>query len=161
MIKEGQYYGSESFTAAATYSGNTYDTKASVWITWTDAEGNYYQCISERIFPTPIAKDADAWKASQPTITATLVDEADGSKTLNYTVTPGAGVTNMWIYTHPGELYYNEDTTTFMVMLNPESVQSATAYTGSKIEVTESAVVAVTWTDAEGNIYTHKKSTDQ
>lgn len=161
LIKEGQYYGSESFTAAATYSGNTYDTKASVWITWTDAEGNYYQCISERIFPTPIAKDADAWKASQPTITTTLVDEADGSKTLNYTVTPGAGVTNMWIYTHPGELYYNEDTTTFMVMLNPESVQSATAYTGSKIEVTESAVVAVTWTDAEGNIYTHKKSTDQ
>ena len=158
ILKEGQYYGSKSFTEAATLVpdykvGRTYDVKASIFIVWMDNEGNYYEAVSAPIFTQPFVAETDAaWVASQPTIEATLE-----AATLNFTVTPGAGATNMWILSAPNRFYYDDDDLTYMLTINPESVQSATTYTGSLAGIPEEATVAVVWTDAEGKLYQAKK----
>ena len=70
-----------------------------------DNEGNYYEAVSAPIFTQPFVAETDAaWAASQPTIEATLTDA-----TLNYTVTPGAGATNMRIIAVPNRYYYDDD----------------------------------------------------
>lgn len=161
LLKEDQYYGSKSFTEAATLVpdykvGGTYDPNANVWITWLDEAGNYYECICEPIFKqTLVTKDNDAWKASQPTITASVADGV-----LSYTVTPGAGATNMYILPFGYTDYRESITNTYMLTINPNAIQSATEYTGTLNEVQEDAFVMVAWTDAEGNLYEIKKSTD-
>ena len=157
ILKEGQYYGSKSFTEAATIVpdykvGRTYDVKANIFIVWMDNEGNYYEAVSAPVFTQPYIANTDpAWEASQPTIEATLA-----GSTLNYTVTPGAGATNMWIIAVPNRYYYDDDDLTYMLTINPEAVQSATQYTGVLAGVPEEATVAVAWTDAAGNLYQAK-----
>ena len=157
ILKEDQYYGSKSFTEAATITpdykvGRTYDVKATIFIVWMDNEGNYYEAVSAPVFTQPYIANTDpAWEASQPTIEATLA-----AGTLNYTVTPGAGATNMWIIAVPNRYYYDDDDLTYMLTINPEAVQSATQYTGVLAGVPEEATVAVAWTDAAGNLYQAK-----
>mgnify|MGYP003553959058 FL=1 len=102
-----------------------------------------------------VTKDNDAWKASQPTITASVADGV-----LSYTVTPGVGATNMYILPFGYTDYRNSITNTYMLTINPNAIQSATEYTGTLNEVQEDAFVMVAWTDAEGNLYEIKKSTD-
>lgn len=161
LLKEGQYYGSKSFTEAATLVpdykvGGTYDPNANVWITWLDDKGNYYECICEPIFKqTLVEAGTDKWNASQPTIKAEVANGV-----LSYTVTPGAGATNMYILPFAYTDYREAITNTYMLTINPNVIQSATEYTGSLNEVQEDAFVMVAWTDAEGNLYQIKKSTD-
>ena len=162
ILKEGQYYGTTSYTTAGTHNGATYDVNSNVWITWVDEAGNYYECICEPVFTqTLVEKGADAWTASQPTITTEVVTGDDGLMTLNYTVTPGTGATNMYIYAFPSTNYRTSVTNTYMLTVSPEAIQSATAYTGTLGSVQEDALVIVAWTDAEGNLYEIKKSTDK
>ena len=158
LLKEGMYYGSKSFTGAATIEpegskfGVTYDVQANIWITWVDEAGKYYEAICEPIFKnTYVDETAEAWTASEPTIEATLAGGV-----LSYTVTPGAGVKDMYILAVPNALYYSIETLTYMLSINPEAVKSSTAYSGTLEGVYETATVAVAWTDEAGNIYQAK-----
>ena len=158
LLKEGMYYGSKSFTGAATIEpegskfGVTYDVNANIWITWVDESGNYYETICEPIFKnTYVDETAEAWTASEPTIEATLAGGV-----LSYTVTPGAGVKDMYILAVPNALHYSIETLTYMLYINPEAVKSSTAYSGTLEGVYETATVAVAWTDEAGNIYQAK-----
>ena len=158
LLKEGQYYGSKAFTEAATFVpdyrvGRTYDVNANVFIVWVDEAGKYYQAICEPIFKAPyIASTEAAWAASEPTIEAT---KAAG--VLTYSVTPGAGVKDMYILAVPNRLYYDDDTTTYMLSINPEAVKTSEAYSGTLEGVVDEACVAVAWTDEAGNLYQAKK----
>lgn len=158
LLKEGQYYGSKSFTEAATFVpdyrvGRTYDVNANVFIVWVDEAGKYYQAICEPIFKAPyVASTEAAWAASEPTIEAT---KAAG--VLTYSVTPGAGVKDMYILAVPNRLYYDDDTTTYMLSINPEAVKTSEAYNGTLEDVVDEACVAVAWTDEAGNLYQAKK----
>ena len=158
LLKEGQYYGSKSFTEAATFVpdyrvGRTYDVNANVFIVWVDEAGKYYQAICEPIFKAPyVASTEAAWAASEPTIEAT---KAAG--VLSYSVTPGAGVKDMYILAVPNRLYYDDDTTTYMLSINPEAVKTSEAYSGTLEGVVDEACVAVAWTDEAGNLYQAKK----
>ena len=152
LIKEGQYYGSQAYTEAATITGSTYDVKANIWITWVDENGKYYEAICEPIFKVPyVASTEAAWAASEPTIEANVA-----AGVLSYTVTPGAGVKDMYILAVPNELYYSEDTLTYMLSINPDAVKTSAAYNGTLEGVVEKACVAVAWTDEAGNIYQAK-----
>ena len=157
LLKEGMYYGSKSFTEAATLVpdyrvGRTYDVNANVFIVWVDEAGKYYQAICEPIFKaTYVASTEAAWAASEPTIEAT---KAGG--VLTYSVTPGAGVKDMYILAVPNRLYYSEETTTYMLSINPEAVKTSAAYNGTLEGVVDEACVAVAWTDEAGNIYQAK-----
>ena len=158
LLKEGQYYGSKSFTEAATFVpdyrvGRTYDVNANVFIVWVDENGKYYEAICEPIFKAPyVASTEAAWAASEPTIEAT---KAAG--VLTYSVTPGAGVKDMYILAVPNRLYYDDDTTTYMLSINPEAVKTSEAYSGTLEGVVDEACVAVAWTDEAGNLYQAKK----
>ena len=158
LLKEGQYYGSKAFTEAATLVpdyriGRTYDVNANVFIVWVDEAGRYYQAICEPIFKAPyVAATEAAWAASEPTIEAT---KAAG--VLTYSVTPGAGVKDMYILAVPNRLYYDDDTTTYMLSINPEAVKTSEAYSGTLEGVVDEACVAVAWTDEAGNLYQAKK----
>ena len=158
LLKEGMYYGSKAFTEAATLVpdyrvGRTYDVNANVFIVWVDEAGRYYQAICEPIFKAPyVASTEAAWAASEPTIEAT---KAGG--VLTYSVTPGAGVKDMYILAVPNRLYYDDDTTTYMLSINPEAVKTSTAYNGTLEDVVDEACVAVAWTDEAGNLYQAKK----
>ena len=158
LLKEGQYYGSKSFTEAATFVpdyrvGRTYDVNANVFIVWVDEAGKYYQAICEPIFKAPyVASTEAAWAASEPTIEAT---KAAG--VLTYSVTPGAGVKDMYILAVPNRLYYDDDTTTYMLSINPEAVKTSEAYSSTLEGVVDEACVAVAWTDEAGNLYQAKK----
>ena len=158
LLKEGMYYGSKSFTGAASIVpegskfGVTYDVNANIWITWVDEAGNYYESICEPIFKqTYVDESAETWAASQPTIEASLAGNV-----LSYTVTPGAGVKDMYILAVPNALYYSIETLTYMLTINPEAVQSSTAYSGSVEGVSYEGTVAVAWTDEAGNLYQAK-----
>ena len=153
LLKEGQYYGSEAFTSAATYNGTyIFDVNSNLWITWMDAQGNYYECIREPIFKwNYVEKTAAEWTASEPTVTASL-----SGNTLSYTVTPGAGATKVWIFAHPYRLYYEDNTLTYMMTLNPECIASETAYSGTLDMATAESHIYVAWTDAAGNLYQAK-----
>ena len=158
LLKEGMYYGSKSFTGAATIVpegskfGVTYDVNAKIWITWVDEAGNYYESICEPIFKqTYVDESAETWAASQPTIEASLAGGV-----LSYTVTPGAGVKDMYILAVPNALYYSIETLTYMLTINPDAVKSATAYSGSVEGVSYEGTVAVAWTDEAGNLYQAK-----
>ena len=153
LLKEGQHYGSQAYTEAATTTGYTYDVKANIWITWVDEAGNYYECICEPIFKAPyVASTEAAWAASEPTIEATKA-----SGVLTYSVTPGAGVKDMYILAVPKHLYYDDDTLTYMLSINPEAVKTSEAYNGTLEGVVEDACVAVAWTDEAGNLYQAKQ----
>ena len=158
LLKENAIIGSRSFTGAATitpegYFCNTYDVKANIWITWVDENGKYYEAICEPIFKAPYVASTEAsWAASEPTIEAT---KAAG--VLSYSVTPGAGVKDMYILAVPNRLYYSEDTLTYMLSINPEAIKVSEAYSGTLDGVTEEATVAVAWTDEAGNLYQAKK----
>ena len=158
LLKEGQYYGSKAFTEAATFVpdyrvGRTYDVNANVFIVWVDEAGKYYQAICEPIFKAPyVASTEAAWAASEPTIEAT---KAAG--VLTYSVTPGAGVKDMYILAVPNRLYYDDDDLTYMLSINPEAVKTSTAYSGTLEDVVDEACVAVAWTDEAGNLYQAKK----
>ncbi|MBQ7952852.1 MAG: hypothetical protein IJ286_07065 [Alistipes sp.] len=160
MLKEGQYYGSVSGTEAATFApsykaGRTYDVKAVVYVAWTDAAGNYYEAVQKPIFTAPyIASTEAAWTASEPTVEATL--EAG---VFTYSVTPGAGATEIYVLAVPNRLYYDDDDLTYALPLHSEAVKSSTAVSGTIENVPEEATVAVAWTDAAGNIYQVKKVT--
>ncbi|MBP3423654.1 MAG: hypothetical protein J6K57_01265, partial [Alistipes sp.] len=160
MLKEGQYYGSVSGTEAATFApsykaGRTYDVKAVVYVAWTDAAGNYYEAVQKPIFTAPyIASTEAAWTASEPTVEATL--EAG---VFTYSVTPGAGATEIYVLAVPNRLYYDDDDLTYALPLHSEAVKSSTAVSGTLENVPEEATVAVAWTDAAGNIYQVKKVT--
>ena len=158
LLKEGMYYGSKSFTGAASIVpegskfGVTYDVNAKIWITWVDEAGNYYESICEPIFKqTYVDESAETWAASQPTIEASLAGGV-----LSYTVTPGAGVKDMYILAVPNALYYSIETLTYMLTINPEAVQSSTAYSGTVEGVSYEGTVAVAWTDEAGNLYQAK-----
>ena len=158
LLKEGMYYGSKSFTGAASIVpegskfGVTYDVNANIWITWVDEAGNYYESICEPIFKqTYVDESAETWAASQPTIEASLAGNV-----LSYTVTPGAGVKDMYILAVPNALNYSIETLTYMLTINPEAVQSSTAYSGSVEGVSYEGTVAVAWTDEAGNLYQAK-----
>ena len=158
LLKEGQYYGSKSFTEAATLVpdyrvGRTYDVNANVFIVWLDEAGNYYQAICEPIFKAPYVASTEAsWAASEPTIEAT---KAAG--VLSYSVTPGAGVKDMYILAVPNPFYYDDDTLTYMLSINPEAIKVSEAYSGTLDDVYDQYCVAVAWTDEAGNIYQAKK----
>ena len=160
MLKEGQYYGSVSGTEAATFTpsykaGRTYDVKAVVYVAWCDAAGNYYEAVQKPIFTAPyIASTEAAWTASEPTVEATL--EAG---VFTYSVTPGAGATEIYVLAVPNRLYYDDDDLTYALPLHSEAVKSSTAVSGTLENVPEEATVAVAWTDAAGNIYQVKKVT--
>ena len=157
LLKEGQYYGSQAYTEAATITPNskfgyTYDVKANIWITWTDEAGNYYESICEPIFKAPyVAATEAAWAASEPTVDVTLAGGV-----LSYNVTPGAGVKEMYILAVPNRLYYSEETLTYMLSINPEAVKTSTAYSGTLEGVYEEGCVAVAWIDEAGNLYQAK-----
>ena len=159
MLKEGQYYGSVSGTEAATFApsykaGRTYDVKAVVYVAWTDAAGNYYEAVQKPIFTAPyIASTEAAWTASEPTVEATL--EAG---VFTYSVTPGAGATEIYVLAVPNLLYYDDDDLTYALPLHSEAVKSSTAVSGTIENVPEQATVAVAWTDAAGNLYQVKKT---
>ena len=158
LLKEGQYYGSKSFTGAATIVpegskfGVTYDVNANIWITWVDEAGNYYESICEPIFKnTYVASTEASWTASEPTIEASLAGGV-----LTYSVTPGAGVKDMYVLAVPNNLYYSIETLTYMLSINPDAVKTSAAYNSTLEGVTETATVAVAWTDEAGNIYQAK-----
>ena len=158
LLKEGQYYGSKSFTGAATIVpegskfGVTYDVNANIWITWVDEAGNYYESICEPIFKnTYVASTEASWTASEPTIEASLAGGV-----LTYSVTPGAGVKDMYVLAVPNNLYYSIETLTYMLSINPDAVKTSAAYNSTLEGVTETATVAVAWTDEAGNIYEAK-----
>ena len=159
MLKEGQYYGSVSGTEAATFApsykaGRTYDVKAVVYVAWTDAAGNYYEAVQKPIFTAPyIASTEAAWTASEPTVEATL----EGG-VFTYSVTPGAGATEIYVLAVPNLLYYDDDDLTYALPLHSEAVKSSTAVSGTIENVPEQATVAVAWTDAAGNLYQVKKT---
>ena len=157
ILKEGQYYGSKSFTEAGTLVpdykvGRTYDVNANIFIVWMDEAGNYYEAVSAPIFTAKYVPETElSWVASQPMIVATLSGD-----TLSYTVTPGAGAKEMYILAVPNRLYYDADTTTYMLSINPAAVKSSVEYSGTLAGVPEEATVAVAWTDEAGNIYQAK-----
>ncbi|MBQ5844503.1 MAG: hypothetical protein IIW52_06575 [Alistipes sp.] len=159
MLKEGQYYGSVSGTEAATFApsykaGRTYDVKAVVYVAWCDAAGNYYEAVQKPIFTAPyIASTEAAWTASEPTVEATL----EGG-VFTYSVTPGAGATEIYVLAVPNLLYYDDDDLTYALPLHSEAVKSSTAVSGTIENVPEQATVAVAWTDAAGNLYQVKKT---
>ena len=148
LLKEGQYYGSKSFTEAATFVpdyrvGRTFDVNANLFIVWLDEAGNYYQAICEPIFKVPyVASTEAAWAASEPTIE---VNVAAG--VLSYTVTPGAGVKDMYVLAVRNNLYYSIETLTYMLSINPDAVKTSTAYSGTLEGVFEEGCLAVAWTD--------------
>ena len=155
LINEGQYIGSRSFTEATTYVGGTYDVNSNIWITWLDEAGNYYECICEPLFTAPyVAATEAAWAASEPTVEATLA-----ANTLTYTVTPGTGATKIYVLVVPNQLYYGEETLTYMLTINPQTIVSETAVSGTLAGVPENATIAVAWTDAEGKLYQVKEMT--
>ncbi len=159
MLKEGQYYGSVSGTEAATFepsykAGRTYDVKAVVYVAWCDAAGNYYEAIQTPVFTAPYVASTEAsWTASEPTVEATL----EGG-VFTYSVTPGAGATEIYVLAVPNLLYYDDDDLTYALPLHPEAVKSSTTVSGSLTGVFEQATVAVAWTDAAGNLYQVKKT---
>ncbi len=164
LLKEGAYYGSISGTEAGTLTpndryGHTYDVNAVVYIAWMDEAGNYYEAVQTPVFTAPYVASTEAsWTASEPTVTAELVTGENGLKTLTYTVTPGAGATEMYILAAPQRFYYDDDTLTYALTLHEEAVTTSAEYTGTLAGVPEEATVAVSWKDAEGNLYQVKKT---
>lgn len=164
LLKEGAYYGSIAGTEAGTLTpndryGHTYDVNAVVYIAWMDEAGNYYEAIQAPVFTTPYVASTEAsWTASEPTVTAELVAGEDGLKTLTYTVTPGAGATEMYILAAPQRFYYDDDTFTYALTLHQDAVKATAEYSGTLAGVPEEATVAVSWKDAAGNLYQVKKT---
>ena len=62
----------------------------------------------------------------------------------------------MYILAVPNALYYSIETLTYMLTINPEAVQSSTAYSGTVEGVSYEGTVAVAWTDEAGNLYQAK-----
>ena len=164
LLKEGAYYGSIAGTEAGTLTpndryGHTYDVNAVVYIAWMDEAGNYYEAIQTPVFTAPYVASTEAsWTASEPTVTAELVAGEDGLKTLTYTVTPGAGATEMYILAVPQRFYYDDDTLTYALTLHQDAVKATAEYSGTLAGVPEEATVAVSWKDAAGNLYQVKKT---
>ena len=156
LLKDGQYYGSKSYTSAASYKGTyIYDVNANLWITWLDAQGNYYECVREPLFTwNYVLNTAAEWTASEPAVTV----EKNGG-VVSFTVTPGAGASKVYIYPRQGQLYYDESTLTYMMTLNPECITTDAAYSGTITIADDVPHVYVAWSDAAGNLYQVKDVT--
>ncbi len=156
LLNDGQYIGSKSYTSAASHKSTyIYDVNANLWISWLDAQGNYYECIREPLFSwNYVLNTAAEWTASEPTVTVSL----DGG-VMSYTVTPGAGASKVYIYPHPSKLYYEDNTLTYMMTLNPECITTDSTYSGNITVVEEMPHIYVAWSDAAGNLYQVKDVT--
>lgn len=154
--KDFAYGGSVEFSGEFTSDAvRSYSCAVYFHLTWTDAEGNFYQAVEECVLPTLVAQNDTKWQTTQPTITC---DSDADSLVVNYTVTPGENTKKMWVAFIPSINYTQLDYYTHAMVLGIDgSIECSGEYSAQNIADNTEASIYVTWEDNDGNLYMLKK----